>query len=215
MYLFYGSNILRPQEKWKDEIDNSYAPFIPRIFEKPNALVPLDPSTSHPSESFVLEFFHFLLSHTFFLFFFLSLYCFLIFFLSFGSLFFDVVFLNRSEKKTSESSVLTKEMDAHLNTLGLGIQTQAVGAYPHPYQYELDHFKWDEEKLKPRPIQPLKSLEETPYEWIDTPEALHKLLDKLNQCTEIAVDLEVRFLLYFTFIIELCLFVVCLFVCSF
>jgi exosome complex exonuclease RRP6 len=142
-YLFYGSNILRPQEKWKDEIDNSYAPFIPRIFEKPNALVPLDP-----------------------------------------------IFLNRSEKKTAESSTLTKEMDAHLNNLGLGSQTQAIGAYPHPYQYELDHFQWDEEKLQLRPIQPFKSLEETPYEWIDTPEALHKLLDKLNNCTEIAVDLE-------------------------
>jgi hypothetical protein len=111
--------------------------------------------------------------------------------------FFDIVFLNRSEKKAPESSVLTKEMDAHLNILGLGLQTQAVGAYPHPYQYELDHFQWDEEKLKPRPIQPLKSLEETPYEWIDTPEALQKLLDKLNQCTEIAVDLEVRFFLIF------------------
>jgi hypothetical protein len=82
-------------------------------------------------------------------------------------------------------------MNAHLSNLGLGHQTQAVGAYPHPYQYELDHFRWNEEDLKPRPIQPIKSLEETPFEWIDTLEALHKLLEKLNTCTEIAVDLEV------------------------
>jgi exosome complex exonuclease RRP6 len=42
VHIFYGSNITRPQDKWKDEIDNSYDPFIPRITSKPNAKVPLD-----------------------------------------------------------------------------------------------------------------------------------------------------------------------------
>jgi exosome complex exonuclease RRP6 len=41
--VFYGTNIPRPQDKWRDEIDNSTDPFFPRISEKPNAKVPLDP----------------------------------------------------------------------------------------------------------------------------------------------------------------------------
>lgn len=36
--------MIRPQEKWKDDIDNSAKPFVPRIRQKPNALVPLDQS---------------------------------------------------------------------------------------------------------------------------------------------------------------------------
>ena len=41
--VFYGTNIPRPQDKWKEDIDNSMDPFFPRITEKPNAKQPLDP----------------------------------------------------------------------------------------------------------------------------------------------------------------------------
>jgi ribonuclease D len=40
----YASNVIRPQEMWKDDIDNSSNPFVPRIRFKPNAMVPLDDS---------------------------------------------------------------------------------------------------------------------------------------------------------------------------
>ena len=40
----YASNVIRPQEMWKDDIDNSANPFVPRIREKHNSLVPLDQS---------------------------------------------------------------------------------------------------------------------------------------------------------------------------
>lgn len=39
----FNGNIPRSQLKFTDEIDNSSSPFIPKIIDKPNALVPLDP----------------------------------------------------------------------------------------------------------------------------------------------------------------------------
>lgn len=39
--LFHAHNIVRPQTKFKDKIDNSNVPFVPRISEKPNAIKPL------------------------------------------------------------------------------------------------------------------------------------------------------------------------------
>lgn len=39
--LLHAKNIARPQLKFKDKIDNSNTPFIPKIFIKPNALKPL------------------------------------------------------------------------------------------------------------------------------------------------------------------------------
>ncbi|GAM21379.1 hypothetical protein SAMD00019534_045540 [Acytostelium subglobosum LB1] len=41
--MFYGANIQRPQMKFEEPVDNSIYPFIPKIQEKPNAMVPLDP----------------------------------------------------------------------------------------------------------------------------------------------------------------------------
>ncbi|GBB93779.1 hypothetical protein RclHR1_02230005 [Rhizophagus clarus] len=57
--LLYGNAIGRPQLKFKDKVDNSSAPFIPKLVEKPNALVPWEINTkenkdlssySHPYE---------------------------------------------------------------------------------------------------------------------------------------------------------------------
>nr|XP_039255855.1 exosome component 10-like [Styela clava] len=36
--LFHAHNIMRPQTKFKDKIDNSNLPFVPKITEKPNAV---------------------------------------------------------------------------------------------------------------------------------------------------------------------------------
>lgn len=41
--IFHSTNLARPQLQFADKIDNSSAPFIPKITHKPNALVPLDP----------------------------------------------------------------------------------------------------------------------------------------------------------------------------
>ncbi|XP_072334572.1 exosome complex component 10 [Scyliorhinus torazame] len=39
--LFHAKNIPRPQMKFKEKVDNSNIPFVPKIFTKPNALKPL------------------------------------------------------------------------------------------------------------------------------------------------------------------------------
>ena len=39
--MFHGSNVLRPQLKFEDTIDNSAAPFVPKVVSKPNAIIPL------------------------------------------------------------------------------------------------------------------------------------------------------------------------------
>ena len=39
--LLHAKNITRPQLKFKEKVDNSNTPFIPKIFIKPNAIKPL------------------------------------------------------------------------------------------------------------------------------------------------------------------------------
>ncbi|XP_072442824.1 exosome complex component 10 [Chiloscyllium punctatum] len=39
--LFHAKNIPRPQVKFKEKVDNSNTPFVPKLFIKPNALKPL------------------------------------------------------------------------------------------------------------------------------------------------------------------------------
>lgn len=39
--LLQAKNVARPQLKFKEKVDNSNTPFIPKIFIKPNALKPL------------------------------------------------------------------------------------------------------------------------------------------------------------------------------
>ncbi len=37
----HSRNVTRPQIRFKEKVDNSHNPFIPRIRDKPNAQVPL------------------------------------------------------------------------------------------------------------------------------------------------------------------------------
>lgn len=39
--LLHAKNVARPQLKFKEKVDNSNTPFIPKIFIKPNAMKPL------------------------------------------------------------------------------------------------------------------------------------------------------------------------------
>lgn len=41
--ILTASNVVRPQDKWREDIDNSYGPFIPKLREKVHAKQPLDP----------------------------------------------------------------------------------------------------------------------------------------------------------------------------
>lgn len=39
--LLHAKHVARPQLKFKEKVDNSNTPFIPKIFIKPNAIKPL------------------------------------------------------------------------------------------------------------------------------------------------------------------------------
>ncbi|PIO31071.1 hypothetical protein AB205_0179160, partial [Aquarana catesbeiana] len=46
--LLQAKNIVRPQLKFKEKIDNTNTPFVPKIFIKPNAQKPLPESKDLP-----------------------------------------------------------------------------------------------------------------------------------------------------------------------
>jgi exosome complex exonuclease RRP6 len=68
-------------------------------------------------------------------------------------------------------------------------------SYPHPYEYELNHLEFREDDLKQVQPQMYKTLEETPFTWVDDADKLQVLSSKLEKAKEIAIDLEVIILL--------------------
>jgi len=62
--------------------------------------------------------------------------------------------------------------------------------YNHPYLYELQNWGPPESQLcEIRPTRPLP-MEETPFLLVDREDYLHKMVETLKNCSEIAVDLE-------------------------
>ncbi|XP_069106057.1 exosome complex component 10-like [Argopecten irradians] len=123
-HLLSAKNILRPQLRFKDKIDNGNLPFIPRIKEKPNAIKCLEDSMKLPDD-------------------------------------------------------VTPDTMENPSFL-----------YPHPYQYELDHWTPRPDTLTTVvPIEP-RPLEETPLTMVSNVSELVELCDKLKTCRAIAVDLE-------------------------
>jgi ribonuclease D len=78
--------------------------------------------------------------------------------------------------------------------------------YPHPYQFELENFTVPDYLLRSKKIIPYENLESTPLHWINTTELLNKMIEKLKQVKEIAVDVEhhsYRSFLGFTCLIQI------------
>ncbi|XP_071507296.1 exosome complex component 10-like [Diadema antillarum] len=62
--------------------------------------------------------------------------------------------------------------------------------YPHPYQYELDHFEPDPTQLEPVENPSYLPLEATPLTLVNDSKTLGELLQDLKKVKEFAVDLE-------------------------
>ena len=131
-------NLAKPQISFKDKIDNSLNAFVPKIKEKPNALIPLEQVFSVMSNS---------------------------------------------------SDHANEHIEAHLGTIGRS-SGQKPSQYPHPYEYEIDNFKYVPRQLESTAPIVYLPLESTPCTWVDTPLKLKEMLEKLKKATEIAVDLE-------------------------
>ncbi|XP_033763872.1 exosome component 10-like [Pecten maximus] len=123
-HLLSAKNILRPQLRFKDKVDNGNQPFVPRIKEKPNALKSLEDSLRLPDD-------------------------------------------------------VTADMTESPSFL-----------YPHPYQYELDHWTPRPDTLTSAvPIEP-RPVDDTPLTMVTKVPQLVALCDKLKSCQAVAVDLE-------------------------
>ncbi|OCF33232.1 hypothetical protein I316_04973 [Kwoniella heveanensis BCC8398] len=60
----------------------------------------------------------------------------------------------------------------------------------HPYFYETRNLPYPTSMFIEAPPTPPKSFQDTPFEFVDTPEALEKMVEQLKKAKEIAVDLE-------------------------
>ncbi|KAG9019905.1 exosome nuclease subunit [Tulasnella sp. 427] len=61
---------------------------------------------------------------------------------------------------------------------------------PHPYRYEIENVEYPPRIFERANPQPVKSFEDTPFTWVETPSQLSTMLEKLKVTSEIAVDLE-------------------------
>lgn len=115
----WRNRIPRPQDSFAEAVDNSRAPFVPRIKHKYNAKAPLPVYTQQPEGT-------------------------------------------------------------------------APAAYVHPYEVEVRDLTYAPWMVARREAQPPKPLQETPFTWVDTPEALTELVDDLTSdaVKELAIDLE-------------------------
>ncbi|KAM9971238.1 hypothetical protein ACTFIW_011214 [Dictyostelium discoideum] len=62
--------------------------------------------------------------------------------------------------------------------------------FPHPYEYEINNFKYTEQQTQQCKEILARGLEETPFTWVETVRQLEELVEKLIHCQEIAIDLE-------------------------
>lgn len=68
----------------------------------------------------------------------------------------------------------------------------------HPYMYESKHLGYPSSLFTISPPIAPKSFADTPFTWIDTPQALERMVEKLQLAQELAVDLEYHSMRSFT-----------------
>ncbi|KAH9826372.1 HRDC domain [Teratosphaeria destructans] len=69
-------------------------------------------------------------------------------------------------------------------------EAEAQIQYAHPYQKEIEQYDWPAEVYEVREPIMYHPFESTEATFVDTEEAMYKMLDELKQAKEIAVDLE-------------------------
>ncbi|KAB0400140.1 hypothetical protein E2I00_010285 [Balaenoptera physalus] len=165
--LLHAKNIIRPQLKFREKIDNSNTPFLPKIFIKPNAQKPL-PQEGASSPSITRQDVNVSLSLL-------------------GS-----PALSKERRERPQDRPEDLDVPPALADFIHQQRTQQVeqDMFAHPYQYELDHFTPPDSVLqKPEP-QLYRPVAETPCHFVSSLDELVELNEKLLKCQEFAVDLE-------------------------
>ena len=94
----------------------------------------------------------------------------------------------QSAGSTSSRGSLT-QLESYARSLG---GSKSGKHYPHPYGPEIAALNVEDEVHLSAPRETLfKSMEDTPCEWVSTPEALEVMARELDASQEFAVDLEV------------------------
>ncbi|XP_021099117.1 exosome component 10 isoform X2 [Heterocephalus glaber] len=171
--LLHAKNIIRPQLKFREKMDNSNTPFLPKIFVKPNAQKPLPQGSLLPPPKVEKRKVCVPL-----LMMFLSL---------LGS-----PALSKERRECPQDRPEDLDVPPALADFIHQQRTQQIeqDMFAHPYQYELDHFTPPASVLqKPQP-QLHRPVEETPCHFVSSLDELVELNEKLLNCEEFAVDLE-------------------------
>ncbi|MDP2439710.1 MAG: HRDC domain-containing protein [archaeon] len=158
------ASVGRPQLSFEDLIDNSDAPFIPKILEKPNALVPLDPLWVERARVRALSRANTLLSNN---------------------------MLPEVLPSTSTNPDVSAALREHMiSRLGLDRSTVESESAPHPYEDEIDALEYLDSQLGYQQEPELLPLESTPLLYLTVPSQLDELVEKLRQAPVVAIDLE-------------------------
>ncbi|KAJ2134280.1 exosome nuclease subunit [Coemansia sp. RSA 678] len=163
----HAQNIPRPQLAFKDTVDNSpNTPFVWKIRNKAHARVPLDyglPSAK-VAESPLGHHLHSLgIARP-------------------GSTPPSGATTPRGAKRTVDMSNVFDAMSA--------AEAGSLASLPHPYEYEISHYETPEWMLALSEPQKPVDWDNTPFQYVDTPEQLHAMMEHLHTAREVAIDLE-------------------------
>ncbi|KAJ2271303.1 exosome nuclease subunit [Coemansia sp. RSA 451] len=165
--LMHAQNIPRPQLAFKDTVDNSpNTPFVWKIRNKVHARVPLDyglPSAK-VADSPLGHHLHSLgIARP-------------------GSTPPSGATTPRGAKRAVDMSNVFDAMSA--------AETGSLASLPHPYEYEISHYETPEWMLAQSEPQKPVDWDNTPFQYVDTPEQLHAMMEHLHTAREVAIDLE-------------------------
>ncbi|KAJ2168390.1 exosome nuclease subunit [Coemansia sp. RSA 562] len=165
--LMHAQNIPRPQLAFKDTVDNSpNTPFVWKIRNKVHARVPLDyglPSAK-VADSPLGHHLHSLgIARP-------------------GSTPPSGATTPRGAKRAVDMSNVFDAMSA--------AEAGSLASLPHPYEYEISHYETPEWMLAQSEPQKPVDWDNTPFQYVDTPEQLHAMMEHLHTAREVAIDLE-------------------------
>ncbi|KAJ2157138.1 exosome nuclease subunit [Coemansia sp. RSA 552] len=95
-------------------------------------------------------------------------------------------------------AVAQSPLGPHLQAMGISRPASPSGAdneaamtvLPHPYEFEIKNIEYPKRLFEEASPQEPKDWEQTPFEFIDTPEQLAKMMEHLQDAKEVAIDLE-------------------------
>ncbi|KAJ2500524.1 exosome nuclease subunit [Coemansia sp. RSA 1972] len=166
--LMHAQNIPRPQLAFKDTVDNSpNTPFVWKIRNKVHARVPLDyglPS-AQVAESPLGHHLH------------------------------SLGIARPGATPPASGATTPRAVKRNADISGVfdamsAVEAGSLASLPHPYEYEISHYETPEWMLASSEPQKPAEWDNTPFQYVDTPEQLSAMMEHLHTVREVAIDLE-------------------------